>query len=234
MASRLGTASRAALVMGALGVFLSAPAAESAQIKIDNGGLASLPGSLGYDGEGGAVFGENIEFIQITGINTPFHNGSTLICSACFLNFQTGPNISEGPFAWTWGGGGFFVLTGTILGTPEFDEFSGVILNGTFSGSPAGLAFGTSDVIFAFNGVGLDLKAAPLVAYYYGDHPDVPPEFQFTNTEITGTGQVFDNNGFLVNVDDADIKNTRIPEPGTALLMLLGLGSLASYRRRRS
>ena len=93
MTSRYGTPMMAFVVAAAMALVASSE--ESGQIKIDNGGVATLPGILSYDGEGGRAFGAEIQFIQITGIDTPFHAGETLICRGCFLNFATGDNIVE-------------------------------------------------------------------------------------------------------------------------------------------
>lgn len=231
MTSRYGLPIMALAVVVA--VALTAGSAEAGHIKIDNGGIAALPGTLSYDGDGGPAVGADIQFIQITGVDTPFHDGDTLLCQGCFLNFETGNNTGEGPAIWTFASGGFFTLEGTILPDVGFGGFSGTILTGTFSNNPPNLAVGTANAIFTFNGFGTDVKAAPLVEYFYGIAVDPldPPVFNFSNTEITGAGEVDGDGGFRVAVDDADIKNA-LPEPGSSLLVLLGLSGLALFSRR--
>ncbi len=234
MTSRYGTPMMAFVVAAAMA--LVASSAESGQIKIDNGGVATLPGILSYDGEGGRAFGAEIQFIQITGIDTPFHAGETLICRGCFLNFATGDNIVEGPAFWTFAGGGIFSLDGDILPDGgDFLGFSGNILRGFFTNNPPNVAIGTENAIFAFNGFGQDIKAPALVESFYGIPQDTnpPPIFNFSNTELTGFGTVDDNGGFIVEVDDADIKNA-LPEPGSSLLVVLGLSGLAMFSRRKN
>ena len=235
MTSRYGTPIMVFVVAAAMALIASP--AEPGHINIDNGGIAALPGLLTYDGEGGSAVGSGIQFIQITGVDTPFHATETLICQGCFLDFATGGNTQEGPNFWTFAGGGFFVLRGEILADGgDFDGFSGEILRGRFNNNPPNLALGTQKAIFAFNGFGQDIKAAPLVEFFYGipQDTDPPPIFNFTNTEITGTGIVDPNTqGFIVEVDNADIKNS-LPEPGSSLLVLLGLSGLAMFSRRKN
>lgn len=212
--------------------------AESAEIKIDQNIPQGPLASLTYDGAGGPAVGTDIDFNLIIGVDTPFNAGVTLTCVGCQLDFTTGANTGEGPTIWTFASGGSFVLTGTV---PAVFGFPGIfvptaLLSGSFTGDPPNLAVGTGSAIFAFNGFGIDIKEPKLVTYFYGITPgpgDPPVIFNYSNTEITGTGTVGLDGSFSVAVKDADISNS-IPEPGSALLLLLGLGSLAAYRRRRS
>ena len=107
----------------------------------------------------------------------------------------------------------------------DFLGFSGNILRGFFTNNPPNVAIGTENAIFAFNGFGQDIKAPALVEFFYGIPQDTnpPPIFNFSNTELTGFG----------TVDDADIKNA-LPEPGSSLLVVLGLSGLAMFSRRKN
>ncbi len=239
MVFKLGTTwpkgALAALVAAGL---LGGIPAESAEIKIDQNVAQNPLSNLSYDGAGGPAVGTDIDFNSITGVGTPFNAGVNLSCVGCQLDFTTGANTGEGPAFWTFASGGSFVLTGTV---PAAFGFPGilvptVLLSGTFSGAPAASAFGLGSSILTFGGVGIDVKHPSLVTYFYGITPgpgDPPVVFNYTNTEITGTGTVGADGSFNVAVLDADISNV-LPEPGSALLLLLGLGSLAAYRRRRN
>ena len=235
---------------GALAALLSAGLlaaipAESARIDFDNGGLAQNPGaSLTYDGIGGPLVGTMIDFNSIQGVDTPLNAGINLTCVGCQLEFTTGANISEntGSGLWSFAAGGTFVLTGAVAPTGLGTGFAGlpantVIISGTFTGDPPNIAIGDvgGNAVFAFTGFGTDFKHPDIVAFYYGIPTSTTPapEFQYRNTEITGVGTVDGNLGFDFHVDNADIRNA-MPEPGSALLLLFGLGSLAAYRRRRS
>ena len=191
-------------------------------------------GTLTYNGTGGPLVGTGITFQTISpslADPPPFNAGTDLVCGGCTLTFSTGANVTEGPGVWTWASGGTFTLTGTIPGIGIV--VPSVILSGTFTENPsATLVAGT----LIFGGGGIDFKAPELVMFYFGLIAPPPPDnmiFMFSNTEITATPTVGGNGSLSALVTEADITN-RLPEPGSALLLLLGLGSLAAYRRRRS
>jgi hypothetical protein len=191
-------------------------------------------GTLTYNGTGGPLVGTGIGFQTITPSATdppPFNAGTSLGCGGCMLNFTTGNNISEGPALWTFAGGGTFTLTGTIpaLGI----VVPTVILEGTFTGNPLAFSAGGS---LTFGGGGIDMKVPELALFYWGIVAPPPPNdqiFMFSNTEITAVPTFTGNGGFSAVITEADISN-RVPEPASGLLLLLGLGSLAAYRRARS
>lgn len=192
-------------------------------------------GTLSYDGAGGALVGTGIGFSSITpsAADPPPFNALTILgCGGCLLSFTTGANVTEGPAVWTFAPGGSFTVTGTIpaLGI----VVPTVILSGSFAGDAPTVLSALGTLIFA--GAGIDFKAPELVAFYFGIVAPPPPNnqiFMFSNTEITAVPTFDGIGGFTALVTEADISN-RLPEPGSALLLLLGLGSLVAYRRRRS
>ncbi len=215
--------------------------AESAVIEIDQTGASG--GTVSYGGIlGTAASGSGIMFNLIEGVGTPFNAGAQLTCNPCTLTFTTGPSTSEGPTHWAWGPGGTFTLSGTIPlsgANPTWPGFTGTILTGTFDSMTADGSAGAPPK--GFLGFGQDIKTDELVKFFYGIDPVTPPDppiFSFINTEITASGGSVITSGpfagaFDVSINDADITN-EMPEPGSSLLILLGLGGLALSRRRRS
>ncbi|MGH9334997.1 MAG: PEP-CTERM sorting domain-containing protein, partial [Vicinamibacteria bacterium] len=174
----------------------------------------------------------NIGFDFIVATDVPQNEG-TVTCLGCFLNFETGANTLTGPTNYAWAPGGTFTITGEVPGvTPPG---STVLLSGTFTLATAignNLPGNTQDFIL-FSGTGVDLKNSDLLAFF-----GLPADtlFQFGSTDISTTARINANGTFVGNVDEADVTNTglQVPEPGSMMLLLLGLGSLAAYRRRRS
>ena len=126
------------------------------------------------------------------------------------------------------------------------------ILLGSFRANPAKpISIGVGPGIFT--GFGIDVKH-DAINTYFGTGPD----YKFTNTNIYGSlgtqavgmhdlfdfdSNVFSDNevfvtlqagGFIIKVDNGDITNNPVPEPGSTTLLLLGLGGLAAFRRRRN
>jgi hypothetical protein len=184
---------------------------------------------------GGPLVGSDIAFTTIASSGadpTPFNSGVTLVCNMCTLSFTTGAVITEGPILWTFASGGSFVLTG---GIPALGIADGsTILSGSFTGLSVALATAGG---MTFSGGGIDFKAPELALFYWGVVAPPPPNnqiFMYADTEITAVPtSTTPGGGFTANVTEGDLTN-RLPEPGSALLLLLGLGSLAAYRRRKS
>jgi hypothetical protein len=232
-------------ILGAfiVAAFLIAVPAEAGYIKIDQGNFP-VNGTLTYGGDpsdpdDGVLKGSDIQFVFISGVDTPQNAGlaNGLVCVDCFLEFETGQNTKEGTIGdkeWEFAGGGFFTLEGQIpdLGFDSADD--GPILDGVFGNfAPNRVTVG---LVGAFIGFGYDIKATSLVEYFYGItvDPDDPPIFMFGSTNILGEPIVdYSDGSFTINVSDGDIRN-QMPVPGSSLLILLGLAGLAGFVRRRS
>jgi PEP-CTERM motif len=217
-------------------LLVAAPAAALPTINIDQGpGGGQAGGTLSYDGAGGPLVGTGIGFGVLAGFDTAANPGVPLFCVPnCTLNFQTGANTAEGTVggaAWTWDGGGSFVLEGTLntavdgSGTEIAD---GTILAGTFDGA-LGLVGPAGRLLVI--GVGEDEKIGSLLEFY-GISPFL--DFRYANTEIVATGLVVGADGSLNgSVTNADLTNQQIPEPATMGLFGSGLAGLAIWRKWR-
>jgi PEP-CTERM motif len=184
-------------------------------------------GTLSYDGVGGVLQGRNIRFDSIIGVDTATNDNVTLNCISCRLNFDTGLNTSDTTAIYTWGGGGFFTLTGTAkLGSTTIA--SGTLLSGTWDGTVVGLL---GEASFNAVGKGTDTKNSDLLDFY--ELPSV--SFRFDNSDLSAITSSY-GKGFNAKVTEADITNTgptATPEPTTMLLFGAGLLGLAGYRWRR-
>jgi hypothetical protein len=186
-------------------------------------------GTLTYNGTTGPLKGSGIRFDIITGIDTAANDGVTLSCVSCFLNFETGPNLSHVLPTYEWAGGGYFKLTGTAK-NGSTTIASGTLLEGTWDAPVLGLRMGS---LFNVTGFGTDTKHAGLLSFY--NLPTIP--FTFANSELSaitsGSGV-----GFTATVNEADLTNmgdtTPTPEPTTILLFGVGLAGLVGYRWRQT
>jgi hypothetical protein len=244
----------------ALVTALSAQAYSSPSLVIDQGAAGGVAnGFVYYTGNAlDPLVGSEIQFFSITGNDTPLNAGVSVVCTACLLNFETGTIFGAplGPL-YTFNGGGFFALEGSVGAVPTAGP---VLLDGFFRNSPARpLSISVSNGTFV--GFGNDIKDEDLAAFFglgpaftytnttiYADtivfNPAVATAFDLFDLDARCPGldcPYTDNvdvvtigpGGFLMSVNTGDITNVPAPEPGSALLLLLGLGSLAAYRRRR-
>ncbi len=222
------------IAAGVTAVGLAASPAMASTITFDQ---TLDSGTIFYGGTGGAMTGSGITIQTISPSLVdppPFNPAVDLVCGGCVLDFTTGTNVSEGPAEWVFNGGGSFTIMGGVLalGIPG----GSTLLSGSFIGNVTADLTGAGTLIIS--GAGLDFKHPKIVDFYFGIVVPPPPDndiFLFTNTEITATPSMSptEPGGFTALVTEADVTN-RLPEPGSALLLLLGLGSLAAYRTRRS
>jgi hypothetical protein len=185
-------------------------------------------GTLTYDGAGGPAIGSGIVFVNVNGLDTPANNGATIPCVTCQLAFTTGANTQEGPPAWTWAGGGSFVLHGSIPALGIADED---LLVGTFTSTANTPGLAGADPNALFIALGIDAKNPDLAAFF-GLGPN---DFTFANTEIALGTFVSDpvTGAFTAVPNQADIINVaQVPTPAALLLLGLGLLSAPLLRRR--
>lgn len=206
-----------------LSVFASTASAVPVLSFDDDG--SSQDGTLSYDGNGGALIGSGIDFVSLLATDTPSNNGTILSCIGCELNFTTGNNISEGPLAWTFAGGGSLTITGTLTDGGGFST-SGTLVSGSFS--QVGV-LGINNTI-VMTGLGVDTKDTDLLDFF-GLSDSV---FEFASTNISLANAVIGpNGGFFGTVTNADFDNT-VPEPAISALVGLGLLGVGLARRRRA
>lgn len=213
----------------ALSLALSIPASAGQFVILFDDLFKTTTGTVNYDGLGGPLVGLDIPFTFIIGELGQVPIPGAIACNACVLNFTTGANTTEvAGSSYVWAGNAdplAFVISGMIFA----DMAPTVLLSGPINGA----TFNNSTGQFTAAVGGTDIKDPRILAFFFGG--PAPADFVYTNTDINAVGVSFDlAGGFKAVVNNADVTNTNAPEPGSALLLLLGLGSLAVSRRRRS
>ncbi len=225
MVSRKMTTWIAALALTLIVALGTTPSAEAvASITFDQ---VVTGGAIAYPVLGGALVGEGILFDFFVVAGTGATDG-VYACSGCVMGFVTGPAFgdTDGPI-YTFAGGGAFILVGGVpaMGIPD----GSLLLSGFFTASPINAAVAAGDTVI-FEGSGNDTKNADLTAFLGID----PDQWRATHTEFSlGAATINPDGTFFGTITQADLQNIKVVEPASTLLLLLGIGSLAAYRRRR-
>lgn len=179
-------------------------------------------GAYGYDeGLVGSASDNHLVFVSSTGSASAFNTGGVVVPSVGVLN--NGDGLSNSTVAGVESGAPF----------PFNQELRAVLFNGIGTSAATGTGNDDAGVGGGITGVGSDvhIQVSFLVQGLnasYASPAAVTLQFgtgQFGN-EAVGTG------GSTLAFTNASSTLTVVPEPGTALLMGLGLAGLASIRRR--
>jgi len=214
--------------IAALSIALASSFATAGPITIGfDDGAGTQDGTMTWAGGLAPLVGSGIDFYTIDGTGTPLNSGPgfALDCLSCVLEFETGAYTGAGG---VFEDGGYFTVTGTAYDPIAAANVAvGTLLDGYFDdflADPTFTGLGGSTGIFI--GLGLDTKHDGLLDYF---GMDLATNFVYANTEIAlascGSGSCI--------VTNADIDNlARVPEPGTLVLMALGLCGVVAARKR--
>jgi hypothetical protein len=179
-------------------------------------------GVYGYDeGAVGSATDNHLVFVSSTGSTSAFNTGGVVVPGVGVLNNSDG--LSNSTVAGVQSGAPF----------PFNQELRAVLFNGIGTSAATGTGNDDAGVGGGLTGVGSDIHIEVSFLVQGLSSTDASPtavtlEFgtgQFGN-EAVGTG------GSSLAFTNASSTLTIVPEPGTALLMGLGLAGLASIRRR--
>ena len=182
---------------------------------------------------GGPLTGTDLIIDEIVGTDTPLNPDVILPCENCALNFTTGDLISydASTLHWTFGGGASSSIN--IAGdVPAIGVVGETLQQATFS-APVQVFQVLNGYTITFANHNSTLNSS--IASYYGVASTPSPNNG--NIQITSIVPTVNPDGTFststILSGDVTLELAAIPEPGTALLLGLGLAGLTHTSRRR-
>lgn len=174
--------------------------------------------------------GEQIPMVTLEAEGTPANEGEYPLINMTNLQFTTGPYIETVDGVMHFGAGGQLRIYGTLADndSPAIIAGPSLLLNGVFNSASYEPLLGLWSL---FTADGTDSKNQDIVDYFY---PVVPPlgwQFEAEIMAQGGVGHTLSSGG--LQVYDAEVANTEVPEPASIVFLGTALLGLATVVRRR-
>jgi len=195
---------------------------------------ASLPnpGVFSYATEFGTLAGTGIEIGSVTSIQSPLNNGETLPCVDCILSFETDTFVSFTPGSsfdtWTFGGGALSSISieGKVPGASI--PTTSTLLSAIFSEEVMVKRSSTTGYTVEIGIHQGNIDTA--LSDYFGE-PNISVEEGGMSLAFFVSTVDLDGTFTSTNALGGNVTANVVPEPGTALLLALGLVGLAGRSR---